>query len=96
MDILNAFWDDFACQMAASPQVYLERTEALGDLIDQFGDRWKKPFSTFEVIYSVEYLAVGQDPITLLGVEFFAPTDEALEERSIPKPESTEGHGWAA
>ena len=87
MDILNAFWDELACQVAASPQVYLERTEALGDLIDQFGDRWKKPLSKFEVIYSVDYLTVGQDPITLLGVEFFVPTDEALEERSIPKAE---------
>ena len=87
MLLVNAFWDELVCEVAANPHVYLEGPQALADLIDQFGDRWKKPLSEFEVIYSIDYLAVGQEPITLLGVEFFAPTDEALAERAIPKAE---------
>ena len=84
-DILNAFWDELICEVTANPQGFLEQPETLDDLINQFGDYWKKPLSEFEVIYSVDHLAVGQEPITLLGVEFFAPTDDALTERSIPE-----------
>ena len=86
-DILNAFWDELVCEVSANPQMYLERPEALDDLIDRFGNCWKKPLSEFEVVYSIDYLAVGQEPITLLGVEFFAPTDEALAQRDIPESE---------
>ena len=85
--LVNAFWNELVCEVAANPQVYRERPEVMDDLIDQFGDIWKKPLSEFEVIYSINYLAVGQEPIILLGVEFFAPTDEALAERAIPKAE---------
>lgn len=86
-DILNAFWDELVCEVSANPQMYLEQPEALDDLIDRFGNCWKQPLSEFEVIYSIDYLAVGQEPITLLGVEFFAPTDEALAQRDIPESE---------
>ena len=86
-DILNAFWDELVCEVSANSQMYLERLESLDDLIDRFGDCWKKPLSEFEVIYSIDYLAVGQEPITLLGIEFFAPTDEALAQRGIPESE---------
>ena len=86
-DVLNAFWDELVCEVSANSQMYLERPEALDDLIDGFGHCWKKPLSEFEVIYSIDYLAVGQEPITLHGVEFFAPTDEALAQRDIPKSE---------
>ena len=86
-DVLNAFWDELVCEVSANSQEYLDRPETLDDLIDRFGDCWKRPLSEFEVIYSVDYLAVGQEPITLLGVEFFAPTDEALALRAIPESE---------
>ena len=86
-DLLNAFWDELVCEVAANPQEYLEWPEALGNLVDQFSDRWTKPLSAFEVIYSIDYLAIGQEPITLLGVEFFAPTDDALAQRAVPKAE---------
>ena len=86
-DILNAFWDELVCEVSANPQMYLERPEVLDDLINRFGDCWKKPLSEFEVTYSIDYLSLGREPITLLGVEFFAPTDEALAQRGIPKLE---------
>ena len=86
-DILNAFWDELVCEVSANSQMYLERPEALDDLIDKFGDCWKTPLSEFEVIYSIDFLAIGQEPITLLGIEFFAPTDEALAQRNIPESE---------
>ena len=83
-DLLNAFWDELVCEVTANSQMYLERPEVLDELIDRFGHCWKKPLSEFEVVYSIDYLAVGQEAITLLGVEFFAPTDEALAQRAIP------------
>ena len=86
-DLLNSFWDELICEVSANPKLYLEQPEVLDDLVDRFDDRWKKPLSQFEVTYSIDYLAVGQVPITLLGVEFFAPTDDALTERSIPESE---------
>ena len=91
-DVLNAFGDEafgdeLVCEVSANPQMYLEGPAVLDDLIDRFGDCWKKPLSEFEVTYSIDFLAVGQEPITLLGVEFFAPTDEALAQRDIPKAE---------
>ena len=86
-DLLNAFWDELVCEVTANAQVFLEQPEAVDDLIDQFGDSWKKPLSEFEVIYSVDHLEVGQEPFTLLGVEFLAPTDDALVERAIPRCE---------
>ena len=84
-DLLPAFWDELICEVSANPQGFLEQPETLDDLINQFGDYWKKPLPEFEVIYSIDHLAVGQEPITLLGVEFFAPTNEALAERAIPE-----------
>ena len=85
MDVLNAFWDELVCEVSANAQMYLEQPEALDDLIDRFGNCWKKPLCEFEVIYSIDHLAVGREPVTLLGVEFFAPTDEALAQRDIPE-----------
>ena len=84
-DLLPAFWDELICEVAANPQEFLEQPETLDHLVNAFGDYWKKPLSEFEVIYSIDHLAVGQEPITLLGVEFFAPTDDALAERAIPE-----------
>ena len=86
-DLLNAFWDELICEVTANPQRFLEWPEALDDLINHFSDCWKRPLSDFEVIYSVHHLAVGQQPISLFGVELFAPTDNALAERAIPKSE---------
>ena len=86
-DLLNAFWDELVCEVSASPKIYLEQPEILDDLIDRFGCCWKRPLSQFEVTYSIDHLAVGQAPITLLGVEFFAPTNDALAERAIPQSE---------
>ena len=86
-DVLNAFWDELVCEVSASPESYLERPDALDDLVDRFGNRWKKPLSEYEVMYSIDYLDVGQEPIALVGVEFFAPTDEALAQRNISKSE---------
>ena len=86
-DVFNAFWDELVCEVSANPQTYFERPQALDDLIDRFGNYWKKPLLEFEVIYSIDFLAVGQEPITLHGVEFFAPTDEALAQKGIPTSE---------
>ena len=86
-DLVNAFWDDLVCEVVANPEITLAGPNGLFDLVDKFGDCWKKPLSEFEVIYGIDYLAVGQEPITLLGVEFFAPTEEALSQRDISKDE---------
>ena len=84
-ELLPAFWDELVCEVAANPQGFLEQPETLDNLINQFAAHWKKPLSEFEVIYSIDHLAIGQEPITLLGVEFFAPADDALAERAIPE-----------
>ena len=88
--LLIAFWDELACEVTANPHMYLEKPQALAYLVDQFGDNWKKPLSEFEVIYAIDYLDVGHEPTTLDGVEFFAPTDETLAAKSIPKSEITQ------
>ena len=87
MYLINAFWDELICPVTGNPKIYLKSPRVLSDLIDQFSHRWKQPLSEYEVIYSVDYLAIGQEPIILDQVEFFAPTDETLTERAIPKSE---------
>ena len=84
-DVVNAVWDELVCEVVANPKMYLEGTTGLDDVVNKFGECWKKPLSEFEVTYWIDYLDVGQEPITLWGVEFFAPTDEALAQRDIPK-----------
>ena len=88
-EVLNAFWDELVCEVAENPQMFLEGPQVLDDLVNKFGDCWKKPLAEFQVTYGIDYLALGQEPITLLGVEFFAPTDEALSQRDISKDEIT-------
>ena len=85
--LVNALWDELVCEVATNPEKYLEEPEKVGCLVDEFGERWKKPLSEFEVVFAIDWLAIGQEPINLLGVEFFAPSDEALETRAIPKSE---------
>lgn len=85
--LVNALWDELVCEVAANPEKYLEDPEMLEFLVDEFGDRWKKPLTEFEVVFAIDWLAIGQEPISLLDVEFFAPSDEALETRAIPKSE---------
>ena len=83
--LVNAFWDDIVCEVAANHQRFCEGSQAVSDLIKEFGDRWKQPLSELEIIYALDYLKIGKVPIVLLGVEFFAPTEATLAERSIPK-----------
>ena len=85
--LVYAFWDDLVCEAAANPHLYLEQPQAPVDLVDQFGDRWKGPLAKYEAVYGIDYLEVGQHPITLLGVEFFAPSDGALAKRRISVPD---------
>ena len=86
-DVVNAFWDELVCEVAGNPKFYLEYPDGLDDVVNKFGDCWKKPLSEFEVAYGISYLDVGQEPITLFGVEFFVPTDEALSQRDMSKDE---------
>ena len=88
-DVVNAFWDELVCEVVVNPNIYLEGTTGLDDVVNKFGECWKKPLSKFEVTYWIDYLNVGQEPITLLGVEFFAPTDEALAQRDMSKDDVT-------
>ncbi|MCY4652627.1 MAG: HEPN domain-containing protein [Dehalococcoidia bacterium] len=85
MALINAFWDDLVYEVSANSQTYLNRPGALDELVQKFSETWKKPLSEFEVLYSVDCLALGEETISLLGVEFFSPTDEALAQRAIPK-----------
>ena len=85
--LVRAFWDDLLCEAAANSDVYLDQAQALGDLVDDFGDRWKRRLAKHEAVYGIDYLDVGRDPITLLGVEFFSPSDGALAERGISVPD---------
>ena len=85
--LARAFWDDLLCEAAANSDVYLDQAQALGDLVDDFGDRWKRRLAKHEAVYGIDYLDVGRDPITLLGVEFFSPSDGALAERGISVPD---------
>ncbi len=83
--LVNAFWDELICQTVADHQLYFDGSKATFDLIKAFGNRWKTPLSKFEVIYSLDYLRIGESPITILGVEFFTPSDADITERAIPK-----------
>ena len=85
--LINAFWDELICEVAAYPQMYFERPDSVAGLVDQFGDRWKKPLSEFEVIYAINFLAIGQEPISVLEVEFLPPTAEVMAQRAIPRVE---------
>lgn len=85
MKLVNAFWSELVCEAATNAHLYIREAPTSSDLIDEFGDRWKKPLSKFEVIYSLDYLKVGAKHITFHGVEFFTPTDTAIAERAIPK-----------
>ena len=69
-DVVNAFWDELVCEVVVNPKIYLEGPNGLDDVVDKFGEFWKKPLSEFEVTYWIDYLDVGQEPITLFGVEF--------------------------
>ena len=92
MFLVNAFWDELVSVVIANPEIYVNNRQSLGGLVERFSDRWKRPLSKFEVIYAVDHLAVGPEPITLLDVEFFVPTDETIVERHIPKSEID---GWS-
>ena len=90
MFLINAFWNELVCEVNANCKKYHRAPRALEELVDNFGDAWKKPLSRFEVAYSINNLQLGGEPIALLGVEFFAPTDDALARRELPK----ERIGW--
>lgn len=83
MDIAMAVWNELFCTVAGDPRMYIDEPGALSALIDQFGERWKTPLSKFEVVYSIDYLAIGPEPIILNGVRFFEPTDDALTNLAI-------------
>lgn len=85
--LVSAFWDDLLCEAAANSDLYLKQAQALGDLVDEFGDRWKRPLVKYEAAYGIDYLDLGQDPIALHGVDFFSPSFEALAERRISVPD---------
>lgn len=85
--LVNAFWNELVCEAAANNQTFCDDYRVSFDLIKDFGNQWKKPLSEFEAIYSLSYLKVGKTPITLHGVEFFVPNDEALVDRHIREPE---------
>ena len=91
-DVVNAFWDELVCEVATNPEMYRCGTSDLDNIVDEFGGSWKKPLFDFEVTYGINYLEVGRDPITMFGVEFFAPTDEALAQRGLPKVDVA---GWS-
>ena len=83
--LVNAFWDEIVCEVTANHPKYSNGSRATFDLIQDFGDRWKPPLDEFHVIYDISNLKMGNTPISLDGVEFFAATNEALTERSIRK-----------
>ncbi|MCY4438134.1 MAG: HEPN domain-containing protein [Chloroflexi bacterium] len=79
-DLLNAFWDELVCEIDTDPGMYLDSPQTLTGLVNRFGDCWKKPLLEFEVMYSIDNMDVGAKPVTVLGVEFFTATKEALAE----------------
>ena len=83
--LMNAFWEQLVCEVDANPQDYLDTPQALADLVDKFGEALKKPLYEFEVICSIENLEIGENPITIIGVEFFSPTDLTVAKRILPK-----------
>lgn len=85
MLLVNAFWNELVCEVTYNNQIYYKDSQATSDLIREFGNRWKKPLSEFEVIYSLAYLNIGESPITLHGVEFLPPNIETVTGREIPK-----------
>ncbi len=82
-ELMNAFWEQLVCEVDGNPQHFNESPLALNELVENFGKAWKNPLSEFEIIYSIENLSLGTKPIAIMGVEFFDPTEEVLEERGI-------------
>ena len=87
MFLVNAFWNELVSVVIANPRIHVENSQILTDLVDRFGDQWKQPLCEYQVIYSIDHLAIGRTPVILHGIEFFSPTDEALIERAVPKEE---------
>ena len=95
MDVAIAVWDELFCTVAGDPRTYLEQPGALSALIDEFGERWKTPLSDFEVVYSIDHLAIGPEPIILNGVKFFEPTDDALTNLAIVEDLKDQVASWS-
>ena len=85
--LMNAFWEELVCEVDANPQAYLDVPQQLPNLVEKFGEAWKKPLHEFEVFCSIENMKIGEIPIAIHGVEFFSPNDVMVAERSLPKPE---------
>ena len=82
-ELMNAFGEQLVCEVDGNPQHFNEAPLALNELVENFGKAWKKPLSEFEIVYTIENLSLGTKPIVIMGVEFFDPTEEVLEERDI-------------
>lgn len=95
MEVAIAVWDELFCMVAGDPRRFIEEPDALSALIDEFGERWKAPLSDFEVVYSIDYLAIGPEPIILNGVKFFEPTDDALANLAIVGVVKEEFASWS-
>ena len=85
MPLHLAFWDELICEVSDEPESYLADPRALDTLVEEFGDRWKKPLSESEVVCFVEYLSVGAESVEVRGVEFSSASQEILAASALPK-----------
>ena len=72
------------CEVSGKAEMYIADTSALDTLVEEFGDRWKRPLAEFEVVCLVGHLSVGTEPIEVSGVEFTSASQETLAARSLP------------
>ena len=72
-EILLALWALLRKVVSNSEEFLVE--DALVQLVNEFGVRWKPPLKEFEVVYPVENINIGTDPIMVGGVTFRLPEE---------------------
>lgn len=83
-EILFALWELLRHVVSNSEEFLLE--DSLNQLIVEFGGKWKPPLKVFKVVYPVENLNIGANPITIGSVTFRLPEEDFAATWGISSP----------
>ena len=81
----NAFLQELLIEVDENSHRYATSNQALAELVDEFGERWKQPLKEYEVAFVIDNLSLETDQISLNGIEMFAPSETGLAQKGIPK-----------
>ena len=83
MSLHLAFWDELICEVSDKAETHIADPIALDTLVEEFGDRWKRPLAEYDVACLVRHLSVGAESVEVSGVEFTSASQEELAARSL-------------